>query len=87
MSGKRRVFGGRAALPQVLYMETLVAVRHNSVLKVTYEQLLARGKAKKVALVACMRKLLTILNAMLKAGRAWNPQQVGTSAQKIAPVA
>lgn len=73
MKGKRRVFGGRSSVRQVLYMATLVAVHHNHVLKTTYAQLLARGKAKKVALVACMRKLLTFLNAMLKQGKAWQP--------------
>lgn len=71
MQGKRIIFGGRAAVRQVLYMATLVAVQHNPVLKAHYQQLLARGKAKKVALVACMRKLLTILNAMLKQGQPW----------------
>ncbi len=76
MSGKRRIFGGRAPVRQVLYMSTLVAVHHNPVLKAAYAQLLARGKAKKVALVACMRKLLTMLNAMLKQGKPWQPQSV-----------
>lgn len=77
MQGKRQIFGGRAAVRQVLYMATLVAVYHNPVLKVFYQRLLERGKAKKVALVACMHKLLTILNAMLKQGRPWqSPQTV-----------
>jgi transposase len=84
MSGKRRVFGGRAPVRQVLYMATLVAVRHNCVLKATYDQLLARGKAKKVALVACMRKLLTILNAMLKQNTVWQPQPAGNPPQDMA---
>lgn len=76
MQGKRQIFGGRAAVRQVLYMATLVAVHHNAVLKVFYQRLLARGKAKKVALVACMHKLLTILNAMLKQGQPWQAPKV-----------
>jgi len=80
--GKREIFGGRAAVRQVLYMATLVAVHHNPVLKECYERLLARGKAKKVALVACMHKLLTILNAMLKQGQSWqSPPVADGSAQ------
>jgi len=71
MRGKRRVFGGRANVRQVLFMATLVAVRYNPVLKAFYNRLLERGKLKKVALVACMHKLLTILNAMVKQGQAW----------------
>lgn len=62
-----------------LYMGVLIATRFNPVIRDFYEHLRAEGKAKKVALVACMRKLLTILNAMLKHGRAWNPG-VGLSA-------
>ena len=62
MQGKRTIFGGRAAVRQMLYMATLVAVRHNPVIQAFYEQLLQRGKPTKVALVACMHKLLTILN-------------------------
>ena len=54
-------------------MGTLVAVRHNPVLRSFYEQLLKRGKAKKVALVACMGKLLVILKAMMKTQTQWNP--------------
>lgn len=71
MKGKRRVFGGRAPVRQVLYMSALVAVRYNPVLKEFYTRLLQRGKLKKVALVACMHKLLTILNAIVKHGKAW----------------
>jgi transposase len=54
-------------------MPPVVAVRHNLVLRAFYERLVSAGKPKKVALVACMHKLLIILNAMLKHGRAWNP--------------
>ncbi|MGH7363754.1 MAG: IS110 family transposase, partial [Candidatus Methylomirabilales bacterium] len=64
--GRRRVWGGRAAVRAVLYMGALVAVRHNPVLRAFYRRLRAVGKLPKVALTACMRKLLTILNAMLK---------------------
>ena len=71
MQGKRTIFGGRAAVRQMLYMATLVAVRHNPIIKVFYDHLLKRGKPTKVALVACMHKLLTILNAMLKNGTDW----------------
>ena len=63
--------GGRSTVRVCLYMATLVAVRHNPVLRSLYEQLVARGKAKKVALVACMRKLLTILNALVKTNTRW----------------
>lgn len=76
MQGKRTIFGGRAAVRQMLYMATLVAVRHNPVIKAFYDRLLKRGKVKKVALVACMHKLLTILNAMIKKGTDWQPPQL-----------
>ena len=69
--GKRAVWGGRAHVRAVLYMSTLSAVRHNPVLKAFYERLRAVGKAPKVALTACMRKLLTILNAMIKHHTRW----------------
>lgn len=70
-AGERHITGGRAAVRTVLYMGALVGVRHNPVLKAFYHRLLAKGKAKKVALVACMRKLLTILNAMVRTNTAW----------------
>lgn len=69
--GKRTIWGGRAEVRRVLYMGTLVATRHNPVIKAFYQRLLQAGKPKKVALTACMRKLLTILNAMLKNRTAW----------------
>lgn len=69
--GKRRIWGGRARVRAVLYMGTLVATRHNPVIKAFYERLLAAGKEKKVALTACMRKLLTILNAMIRDQVKW----------------
>ena len=71
--GKRRIFGGRTSVRCVLYMATLSATRHNPVIKAFYQRLLAKGKLKKVALTACMRKLLVIVNTMLKNGQAWNP--------------
>lgn len=71
--GQRLVYGGRAQVRSVLYMATLVATRYNPVIKAFYVRLLSAGKAKKVALVACMRKLLTILNTMLKKQTKWQP--------------
>jgi transposase len=76
LRGTRAVWGGRAQVRTVLYMSTLVAVRYNPVLKAFYERLRAAGKAAKVALTACMRKLLTILNAMVKHKTRWQPQEV-----------
>ena len=73
MRGRRTVWGGRAQVRQVLYMSTLVAVRHNPVLVAFYQRLRTAGKAPKVALIACMHKLLTILNAMVKHGTRWVP--------------
>lgn len=71
LRGKRTVWGGRAKVRAPLYMATLVATRFNPVIKVFYDRLCAAGKAKKVALTACMHKLLVILNAMLKHGTPW----------------
>jgi transposase len=73
LQGKRVIYGGRALIRSTLYMATLSAVRHNAPIKLFYQRLVANGKLKKVALVACMRKLLTILNAMAKNETAWNP--------------
>jgi transposase len=74
MRGKRMVWGGRAPVRAVLYMAALVGLKHNPVLRVFYERLRAAGKPFKVAATACMRKLLTILNAMLHQNRRWDPQ-------------
>lgn len=71
--GKRSVWGGRAAVRASLYMATLVATRYNVVIKAFYTRLCEAGKPKKVALTACMRKLLTILNCMLHAQSPWKP--------------
>ena len=72
--GKRRSFGGRAPVRTILYMAALSAKKHNPTIRRFYEHLLERGKEKKVALVACMRKLLIILNAMVRSGRAWQTE-------------
>lgn len=70
--GRRTVWGGRTHVRAVLYMATLVATRHNPAIRRFYERLCAAGKMKKVALTACMRKLLTILNSMLKHHVPWS---------------
>ena len=70
--GPRRIWGGRAEVRAALYMATLSATRFNPVIAAHYQRLLAAGKPKKVAIVACMRKLLTILNAMFRDGAAWD---------------
>jgi transposase len=76
LRGTRTTWGGRAHVRATLYMSTLVAVRYNPVLKAFYQRLCTAGKAKKVALTACMRKLLTILNAMVKHQKPWHVQEV-----------
>lgn len=75
MRGKRFVWGGRAPVRAVLYMAALVGVKHNPRLRVFYERLCAAGKVFKVAITACMRKLLTILNAMARSGTPWQPER------------
>lgn len=72
--GQRAIYGGRASVRAVVYMAALVAARRNPVIKRFYQRLLAAGKPKKVALVACMRKLLTMVNHMLHTGQRWNAQ-------------
>jgi transposase len=76
LRGRRTCWGGRAQVRAVLYMAALTATRFNPVLRAFYRRLCAAGKAKKVALVACMRKLLTIVNAMLKHRTPWKPVPV-----------
>lgn len=73
-SGKRMIWGGRADIRSALYMATLTATRCNPLIKSFYLRLLRRGKPKKLALTACMRKLLTILNAILKSRTRWQPE-------------
>ena len=71
--GKRMVWGGRASVRCALYMSILSATKWNPVIRVFYLRLRAQGKPPKVAMAACMRKLLTILNAMVRDGREWDP--------------
>jgi transposase len=77
LRGRRFVQGGRASVRAVLYMAALVATKRNPVIRAFYQRLLAAGKPKKLALVACMRKLLTILNAMARTGERWASQNAG----------
>jgi transposase len=70
--GARAIWGGRADVRTVLYMATLSAIRHNSVIHAFHQRLIAKGKPNKVAIVACMRKLLTILNAMVRDRTPWD---------------
>ena len=71
LRGKRTTYGGRQVLRAVLYMAVLSAKKHNPILKAFFDRLVAAGKAKKVAIVACMRKLIIIINAMIKTGQRW----------------
>ena len=77
--GRRAVTGGRTPVRTTLFMCTLVAVKHNPVIHALYQRLLASGKPKMVAITACMRKILTILNAMLKTNTPWSPDHAKTS--------
>ena len=79
MRGKRTIFGGRAEVRSVLHMATLTATRCNPVIKVFYDRLISAGKKHKVALTACMRKFITILNAMLKQHKKFGEHLVKTS--------
>ena len=72
--GRRCIWGGRAQVRAVLYMATLAAIRHNPVISAFHARLVAAGKLPLVAIVACMRKLLTILNAMLRSNSPWSPE-------------
>jgi len=74
--GERQIKGGRRKVRNLFYMACLgAATRHNPVLKAFYRRLIAKGKEKKVALVACMRKLIVILNTMVARGQTWDPQK------------
>lgn len=75
LRGTRTIWSGRASVRAALYMAAVVAARYNPVIRAFYRRLCAAGKAKKVALVACMRKLLTIVNAMLRQKRPWHPAE------------
>jgi transposase len=79
MRGRRMIWGGRARVRAALYMAALVASRHNPVLKAFYQRLLQAGKVKKVALVACMHKLLLILNALIKKNQPWQQNNATTA--------
>lgn len=72
MRGKRRIRGGRASVRTVLFMATMTAVQHNPVIRAMYRRMVDAGKIKKVALIACMRKMIVILNAMIKNNNDWN---------------
>jgi len=74
MRGKRTIFGGRPQVRKVLFMAALVATRYNPVIRAFYQRLLAAGKPKKLAITACARKLLTILNAIAKSGQPFNAE-------------
>lgn len=74
--GRCRIWGGRASVRRVLYMAVVAAIRCNPVIRTFYERLRQAGKPAKVALTACMRKLLTILNAMLRHGSRWDPNHL-----------
>jgi len=74
LRGQRHIFGGRATVRRVLYVAALVATRFNPAIRACYQRLLAVGKPKKLALVACMRKLLIVLNAVARSRTPWNPQ-------------
>lgn len=80
LRGRRIIWGGRAQVRAALWMGTLVAVRYNPVLRAFYARLLAAHKPKKVALTACMHKLLTILNALLRRRTRWDPSLPATTA-------
>ena len=86
LRGKRTVWGGRARIRAVLYMGALVASRHNPVIRDFYQRLLAAGKPKKLALIACMRKLLVILNSMLKHGSPWRDLTPKVAAPSPRPI-
>lgn len=77
--GRRSVWGGRAHVRTVLYMATLNAIRFNAVIRHFHQRLIAAGKKPKVAIVACMRKLLTILNAMIRDNTCWSPRPLSTT--------
>ena len=72
LRGKRRIRGGRSSVRTILFMAMLTSIQHNPVIRSTYRRLLENGKHKKVALTACMRKMITILNAMLRNQSRWN---------------
>ncbi|MCA8998456.1 MAG: IS110 family transposase, partial [Planctomycetaceae bacterium] len=78
LRGKRTTGGGRVEIRKALYMPTVVAMKHNPAIKRFYERLVANGKPKLVALIAAMRKLITILNVMIRNGNTWEIQPQST---------
>ena len=76
MRGKRMIWGGRSDVRAVLFMAARSAVRFNPQLSELYKRLLAKGKAKKVATVACMRKMLTTLNGIVRDATPWQPKSI-----------
>jgi len=72
--GTRRIRGGRAQIRTVMFMGMMSAMQCNPVFKVTYQRLVAAGKPKKVAIIACLRKMVVMLNAMVRDGQYWNPK-------------
>jgi len=74
MRGRRSIYGGRSQVRTLLYMAATTAIRSNPVIRAFYERLKSRGKPHKVAMVACMRKMLTILNAMVRQSTPWTPE-------------
>jgi transposase len=83
LRGRRFVQGGRAPVRAVLYMGALVAIKRNIVIRAFYQRLLAAGKPKKLALVACMRKLLTILNNMIRTGQPWTADHHASALSRL----
>jgi len=77
--GRRFVQGGRASVHAVLYMGALVATKYNSLIRTFYQRLLAAGKPKKLGLVACMRKLLTVLNTMVRTNQRWSANHISAA--------
>jgi transposase len=73
--GKRMINGGRAHVRAILYMGAIVAIRHNPIIKAFYERLVERGKSKKLAITACVHKMLVILNAMVRDNKSWSVEQ------------
>lgn len=74
MRGRRSIYGGRSRVRTMLYMAAISAIRFNPVIREFYQRLISRGKPHKVAMVACMRKMLTILNAMVRQSTPWTPE-------------
>lgn len=70
--GKRRIRGGRHTVRTILFMASLTSIQHNKVIRAFYQRLVSEGKHKKIALIACIRKMIIILNAMVRDGKMWN---------------